>query len=352
MNIYLLPDTLISDIERMINAFWWGGGTNSGGIRWLAWDKLACPKDEGGLGFRDFHSFNMAMVAKQGWNFMHNSNTLVARLYKARYFPKNSFLESHLGNNPSFAWRSIWRSREVLAYGCRWQIRDGSKIKVMHEPWLRTSDECCLQAPQSHNVYNITVQQLLLPNMKRWDEVKINSLFPLDVARDIIAVPLLEVVTEDRLIWKEEKDGLYSVRSGYRNYMKQKNRGYGTVKEEGWSSIWKIHAPPKAKHLLWRVCRDCLPTRLRLRNRYVNCPAECPMCLACGEEEQHLFFNCDMIREAWDVVGLSHIIHPRLRRFTNIRDIIFDICRHESSMLAGKFATLLWFAWQNRNNKV
>jgi hypothetical protein len=32
---------------------------------------------------------------------------------------------------------------------------------------------------------------------------------------------------------------------------------------EGWSSIWKIHAPPKAKHLLWRICRDCLLTRSR-----------------------------------------------------------------------------------------
>jgi hypothetical protein len=76
------------------------------------------------------------------------------------------------------------------------------------------------------------------------------------------------------------------------------------------------------------------------------------MCLSCGEEEQHLFFSCDMIREAWDVMGLSHIIQSRFSRFTNIRDIIFDICRHESSLLAGKFATLLWFAWQNRNNKV
>jgi hypothetical protein len=49
MNIYLLPDTLISDIERMINAFWWGGGSNNSGIRWFAWNKLACPKVKGVL---------------------------------------------------------------------------------------------------------------------------------------------------------------------------------------------------------------------------------------------------------------------------------------------------------------
>jgi hypothetical protein len=222
----------------------------------------------------------------------------------------------------------------------------------MHEPWLRTSEGCCLQAPQNHDVYNIKVQQLLLPNIKKWDEDKIISLFPLEVAHDILAVPLLEVVKEDKLIWKGEKDGRYSVRSGYRNYMKHRNRGCGASKEEGWSSIWKIHAPPKAKHLLWRVCRDCLPTRIRLRNRYVDCQEECPLCLSCGEEEQHLFFNCDGVREAWHVMGLSHIIQSRLHMFTNVRDIIFDICRQESNMVAGKFATLLWFVWHNGNNKV
>jgi hypothetical protein len=156
----------------------------------------------------------MAMVAKQGWNFMHNSTSLVARLYKARYFPHNSFLSSSLGNNPSFAWRSIWRARQVLLLGCRWQIGDGSKIQVMHEPWLRGGNERCLNAPQTRIVYDLKLENILLPNVKRWDENKVYSLFSNDVADDIITVPLFELVREDRLIWSEEKDGVYSVRSG------------------------------------------------------------------------------------------------------------------------------------------
>jgi hypothetical protein len=85
MSIYLLPDSLINDIERMINAFWWGGGNNNKGIRWIAWDKMACPKEDGGLGFRDFQMFNMAMVAKQGWNMINKPNSLVAKIFKARF---------------------------------------------------------------------------------------------------------------------------------------------------------------------------------------------------------------------------------------------------------------------------
>ncbi|MCH96415.1 RNA-directed DNA polymerase (Reverse transcriptase) [Trifolium medium] len=32
MSVYLLPDTFIKEIERMINSFWWGGRTNNKGI--------------------------------------------------------------------------------------------------------------------------------------------------------------------------------------------------------------------------------------------------------------------------------------------------------------------------------
>ncbi|KAK2413785.1 putative mitochondrial protein [Trifolium repens] len=336
----------------MINAFWWGGGGNNKGIRWLAWDKLACPKDDGGLGFRDFQCFNMAMVAKQGWNFLSNPSSLVARVYKARYFPHSSFLVSNLGSNPSFAWRSIWKARQVLSFGCRWQIGDGNSIQVMHEPWLRASQGRCVSAPQNHDVYNLMVHDLLLPNSKQWDVGKINSLFPLEVAQNILDVPLVELVREDRLIWSEENNGVYSVRSGYRKLMKKKNSRHGQQGGEGWRNIWRLHAPPKAKHLLWRICRDCLPTRTRLRNRYVQCPEECPLCLTHVEDDWHLFFNCEAVKEAWIVMGLSQVIQSRMHVFTNARELIFDICKKETESNASKAAVLVWIIWQIRNNKV
>ncbi|GAU34899.1 hypothetical protein TSUD_144300 [Trifolium subterraneum] len=84
MSVYLLPETTIKEMERMMNSFWWGGGAHNKGIRWLAWDRMAYPKALGGMGFRDLHTFNLAMIAKQGWNIMTKPHTLVAKLYKAR----------------------------------------------------------------------------------------------------------------------------------------------------------------------------------------------------------------------------------------------------------------------------
>lgn len=64
----------------MLNAFWWGGGNRSKGIRWLAWERLSCPKAKRGIDFHDSKMFNLAMLTMQGWNMLCKSDILVARI--------------------------------------------------------------------------------------------------------------------------------------------------------------------------------------------------------------------------------------------------------------------------------
>lgn len=54
-------------------------------------------KSTGGLGFKDFRDFNMALLGKQGWRLATKSEGLASRLYKARYFPTVNFFESKIG---------------------------------------------------------------------------------------------------------------------------------------------------------------------------------------------------------------------------------------------------------------
>jgi hypothetical protein len=76
-------------------------------------------KKDGGMSFKSLGTFNLAMLGKQGWRIMTNPESLIARIYKARYFPWCNFFESTLGHKSSFVWRSICNSKLILKAGSR-----------------------------------------------------------------------------------------------------------------------------------------------------------------------------------------------------------------------------------------
>lgn len=86
MSIFLIPQSLGNDIQKLMNSFWWGsGGGAPRGIHWLSWDKLSMHKFCGGMGFKNLHAFNLAMLGKQGWRLMSNPDALVSK-FKSRIF--------------------------------------------------------------------------------------------------------------------------------------------------------------------------------------------------------------------------------------------------------------------------
>jgi len=76
-------------------------------------------KEYGGMGFRHLYGFNLAMLGKQGWRLETNHDTIVSRVFKAKYFPKGNFVDTKLGHNPSYVWRSIHASHVIVRGGLK-----------------------------------------------------------------------------------------------------------------------------------------------------------------------------------------------------------------------------------------
>ena len=113
MSCFLLPKNLCEELTNVIRQFWWGQTGSKKKIAWLNWDIMCLPKNRGGLGFRDLRSFDLALLAKQGWWLLTNSNSLFSRVYKAKYFPHCSFTKATLGRSPSYAWRSLMAVQNI-----------------------------------------------------------------------------------------------------------------------------------------------------------------------------------------------------------------------------------------------
>ena len=86
------------------------------------------PKIGGGLGFKLLKQFNLALLTKQGWRFQTGQNSLVYQVLKAKYFPQCDFVNTPLGNNPSYTWRSIMFAQNLVMGGLRWRVGNGENI--------------------------------------------------------------------------------------------------------------------------------------------------------------------------------------------------------------------------------
>ncbi|XP_057452428.1 uncharacterized mitochondrial protein AtMg00310-like [Lotus japonicus] len=130
MGLFLLPSTLCSQIEKMINNFYWGGNAETRKLNWIRWDRLATPKSIGGLGFRSFHNFNKAMLGKQWWWLMSRGDSFMARILKARYYPKCDLGEARKCTSSSFLWKSLYSARDMMNKGSLWKVGDGQRIQI------------------------------------------------------------------------------------------------------------------------------------------------------------------------------------------------------------------------------
>jgi hypothetical protein len=54
--------------------------------------------------------------------------------------------------------------------GCRWSIGSGTNINVMCDPWLRGEKGAWIHSPQVEGAHNNSVNELMLPNVKKWDK--------------------------------------------------------------------------------------------------------------------------------------------------------------------------------------
>lgn len=103
MNVFLLPLELIREVEREMSKFFWSSfNKNNSRISWMSWDNMSKHKHAGGLGFKNLRDFNMAMLGKQCWRLITNLDSLVARVYKAKYYAHEDFMNAKLGGSPSF----------------------------------------------------------------------------------------------------------------------------------------------------------------------------------------------------------------------------------------------------------
>lgn len=119
-----------------------------------------------------------------------------------------------------------------------------------------------------------------------------------------------------------------------------------------WDLIWKLKIPPKVKNLIQRVCRNTLPTRVRLGDRGVNCAKVCALCNMMEEDNLHLFFRCPGSCNIWSMCESSTTINNVISQGHDIADTIFQLPHMLNGDDAALLCCIIWSIWKQQNNKI
>ena len=332
------------ELEIMMNSFWWGKNRQGGqGICWLRWDLLGKPKSVGGIGFKRIHDFNFAMLGKQCWKLMTHLHSLVARILKARYYPRSSFTDATVGFNPSYTWRLIMAAKHVVVKGSRIQIGSGQQIQINKDPWLPDADNGFITSVLDDSLATTTVNSLMVPGQRQWDNELVADIFNTRDAALILQVPLSTRQDDDRWFWLADTKGKFTVRSSYNVLNFAPNGSNSKV----WKFLWGLEVPGKVQHFIWRALINVLPTTNNLLSRKVDVSLICPICSAANESVYHCLVECLFAQSCWLLSSLG--TGRRCSSFFDCIEQIFIKCRKKECTLA---VMVCWKLWLNRNDKV
>ncbi|CAI0441482.1 unnamed protein product [Linum tenue] len=104
-----------------------------------------------------------------------------------------------------------------------------------------------VQAPRGLPV-DAKVRDLISPVTDQWDWSVVSRCLPIEVGQKVVQIPLRGAEEKDVLIWDASESGAYTVREGYKVWVKDyllKKQQSGVGEKAVWKKLWTLTIPPK-----------------------------------------------------------------------------------------------------------
>jgi len=149
-------------------------------------------KEYGGMGSRHLYGFNLTMLRKQGWRLKTNHDTIIAKVFKVRYFLKGNFVDVKLGHNPNYVWCSIHASQVMVRGDLKWRLGDSSQIRAWYNPWINDERRDCATSNVPTEKEGMTINKLIEDDNNEWKMDVVKEAFNERDTENIQPIPIMD----------------------------------------------------------------------------------------------------------------------------------------------------------------
>jgi hypothetical protein len=235
--------------------------------------------------------------------------------------------------------------------GLIWRVGDGSNINIWKDLWLNRDGAKQPITPRRQCLLT-NVAEMINPITGQWDEQLVRQkIWEMD-AEIILSTPI-RADFEDYPAWFHDSKGIFSVKSAYKIYVKQRDAkvsssSVDTKVHSFWKQIWDLSCLPKVKQFMWRLTHNSLPLRTNISRRGIRCDTLCACCKRLDEDGAHFFLKCKETREAWRSLGLGEIC-DRMVTYEHADNVVQENLNINNDKQKILSCCLLWRCWLRWN---
>ena len=260
-SIFLLPQTVIKDINKILKNFLWNQGEVSNGQAKVSWKNICKAKCQGGLGLKDLGVWNKAMISKHIWHIATDKESLWVKWINTEKLKGRSIWAVNEENVDSQGWKNILRLRDEIREFMIMRIGDGTSAKLVYDNW--SSIGGLQKFVTNRDIYNArldvntVVREIIDDGEFKWPEEWINKYPILTQIQKIVVNDSLK----DKMMWRSVngKVGEFSVKQAYCDLT-------DAAEQIEWCKIvWFSQNIPKHSFILWLAVQNKLTTQDKIR---------------------------------------------------------------------------------------
>ncbi|XP_070050321.1 uncharacterized protein [Nicotiana tomentosiformis] len=109
--VFILPQSVLKEVDKRCRDYLWGTSEDKRRVPLVSWEKICCPKKNGGLNIKGCSSWNKASVGKLLWQLTQSKNSLWVKWVHDIYIKNDPNVWSHTAPQ-DFSW--YWKKLNSL----------------------------------------------------------------------------------------------------------------------------------------------------------------------------------------------------------------------------------------------
>jgi hypothetical protein len=112
MSIYLLPKTVIHELDKVRRTFFWQGGHTKRKYHLVRWTIICKNKKKGGLGIKDVRKLNLSLLCKW-WSKLEVESGLWQDIVSYKYLRRDNIFSVKHKQNDFLVWADLIKIKNI-----------------------------------------------------------------------------------------------------------------------------------------------------------------------------------------------------------------------------------------------